>query len=56
MPQIFIEKMNQRAAELCESWKGYVEQQKSENVNVDFSSLYETEDRSALKKAIRRLE
>ena len=45
--------MNARAAELGKVWRGYVEQQ---NEFEDLSHLYESTDKIALKKAIRRLE
>ena len=50
-----METANSRAEELGKIWRTYVDEQGSENNNMDFSLLYDTEDRSALKKAIRRL-
>lgn len=53
--QIFIEKMNHRAQEVEATWRTYLDQRSDDSI-VDYSRLYESEDKSDLRKAIRRLE
>ena len=54
VPQIFSEKMNLRAQELGKSWRGFMTDQ-SHDV-TDYTHLYESEDRLAIRKAMRKLE
>ena len=54
MAQTFIEKMNQKAASVKETWQSY--QENRNNSTVDFSKLFESDNKRELRKAIKNLE